>query len=332
VRPSRAFIRLGAGIGLGLFLCASGGSAANGDRMTGILGADAVRQCVGRFCLSVPASMIRSADTEEMQAVKLEEVSWDPAAKDPWEHEWLRRLQGIEALKARREIPTLAYGEIIEQRMFKPGVLKGVLFCPSAARQRMALGAILNAGASGLWLQILTGEAKKENSAARISEIAAAYRPAAPGAPLPKGAFHLPRGAIVLPFKLDEESHARFLGGPLKLDLSISTETPAEPDDRGLMQRFTGAVASAALSLAGTGVRTIRSRGRTVAGIRGDELVMVGREGEPLQMSFAWRTPGKASSGTYPEITIEMSTLEDGRRDEKLAAWDQILDAIERAP
>jgi type VI secretion system (T6SS) Tli4-like immunity protein len=198
----------------------------------------------------------------------------------------------------------------------------------------MALGAILNAGASGLWLQILTGEAKKENSAARISEIAAAYRPAQPGAPIPKGAFHLPRGAVVLPFKLDEESHARFLGGPLNLDLSFSTETPEEPDQRGLMQRFTGAVANAALFLAGTGVRPIRSRSRTVAGIRGDELVMVGRdrEGEPLQISFAWRTPGKASSGTYPEITIEMSTLEDGRKDEKLAAWDQILDAIERAP
>ena len=199
---------------------------------------DLVEQCVGRFCLRLPASMKRTSDQEEVQGVTLEEVAWDKSAKDPWEHEWLARLRKIEGMKSQREIPTAAYGEIVEQIMLQPGKLKAVLYCPSASRKRTALGAIYNAGPAGLWLEILAGESKKDEAAKRISEISAAYRPDEPGAARPKGAFHLPHGAVAAAFKLAEEAEVHFKGGPLDLELTFALETVFERDGRGLMSKF----------------------------------------------------------------------------------------------
>ncbi|HVE85302.1 MAG TPA: hypothetical protein VND93_20760, partial [Myxococcales bacterium] len=175
-----------------------------------VLGADAVKQCVGRFCLTVPAAMARSADEESVQGVWVEEVAWDGAAKDPWEAEWLKRLQGIEALKSRRELPTQAHGTILEQRMFTPGSLKGVLYCATGVATLGTFGAIYNAGAGGLWLHIDASVKNKEEAAQRISEVAPAYHLPEPGAAAPRGAFHLARGYLAAPFKLAEEAHARF--------------------------------------------------------------------------------------------------------------------------
>jgi len=295
-----------------------------------VLGTDAVKQCVGRFCLTVPAAMARSADTFSVQGVTLEEVAWEPGAKDPWEREWLRRLQAIEALKERREIPTLAYGTIIEQRMLKPGVLKGVLYNASASAARMTLGAILDAGTGGLWLQINTGAAKKEEAASRISEIAAAYRVAEPDVPAPKGAYHLVRGYLAAPFKLAEEAHARFAGGD-GWDLSISYETTFEPRTDGLMERFTSALEKSGATVMGGGVKPIRNGKRTVAGLKGEEMVLHTSENGKGGLSFLWTTPGETGSGKHPEIGIELSSPDD-RKDERLKLWDALLDEVKPAP
>src|SRR3954471_1101343 len=282
---------------------------------------DLVDQCVGRFCLRLPSTMKRASDEEKVQGVKLEEVAWDKSAKDPWEHEWLERLRKIEALKADREMPSLADGEIVEQKMIKPGVLKAVLFCPGPARARTALGAIYNAGHGGLWLQILVGEKRKDEAAARIAEISAAYRPAEPGAVRPKAAFHLPHGAIAAPFKLSEEATTRFAGGPLDLELTVSLETIFEPPNRtGLMAKFMSALENSGATAAGAGARPIRNKPRKVTGLEGEEIILHTSQGDDGGLFFQWRTPGEQDSGKHPEMNVVMRGS-DAKKDETIAFW-----------
>jgi type VI secretion system (T6SS) Tli4-like immunity protein len=291
---------------------------------------DLVDQCVGRFCLRLPASMKRTSDEEKVQGVKLEEVAWDKSAKDPWEHEWLERLRKIEAMKSKREIPTAAYGEILDQLMIKPGQLKAVFFCPSASKKRTALGAIYNAGSSGLWLEILVSEQRKQEAAARIAEIAAAYRPDEPGRPRPKGAFHLLHGAIAAPFKLSEEASVRFKGGPLDLELSFELETTSEPDDRSLMQKFANMMETSGVAAMGAGLRPIRSKSRKVAGLSGEEIILLGQQDDDGSLFFQWRTPGEPDSGKHPAMNLVLRGT-DAQKDEKIAFWDATLETVKPA-
>jgi type VI secretion system (T6SS) Tli4-like immunity protein len=301
------------------------------DRMAAeVLGAKVVKQCVGRFCLTVPAGMARSADTHVVQGVTLEEVAWDASAKDPWEAEWLKRLQQIEGLKSRRYLPSDAHGTILEQRMFKPGSLKGVFYCAEAIKEVATFGAIYNAGEGGLWLQMDASVKNKEVPAERIAEIAPTYRLAEPGAPPPRGAYSLVRGYLAAPFKLAEEAHARFLDSSQKLDLSFSSETTFEPRKDGLMARFSSALERSAASLF-AGIRPVRSQKRKVAGLPGEELVLHGTEGKKGELSFTWTTPGEARSGRHPEIGIELTTPDD-HQEERLKLWDALLDGITPAP
>lgn len=287
------------------------------------------RHCIGRFCLDVPASMARSADAYKVQGVSLEEVSWAPAAKEPWEQEWRRRLGAIEALESKREEPTDAQGAILELRMFKPGALKGAYYCATELRELGTWGALLNAGSGGLWLQIDSDPEHKEEGAQRVGDLAAGYRVADPKVPLPvpgKDGFYLRQGSLALPFKLAEEAHARFSGHPLKLDLSVTIETTFAADRRGLMQRFASALEKSGASLSGAAI-PVRNKKREVAGLSGEEMILKTSEGKRTLLAFLWRTPGEERSGKHPEVVIEMETGADNQ-DEKVALWDGILESM----
>jgi hypothetical protein len=309
-----------------LFLAITGFASAQG--------ADGLRQCVGRFCFVAPASMARSADTYNVLGVTLEEVAWDPTAKDPWEREFAARLAGIEKLKKRRETASERQGTILEQRVFNPGSLRGVLF----NRHETALGtwgALLNAGPrGGLWLSIDASAGHYDEAIARIQELAAAYRPREPGAPAPEGAFHLARGYIAAPFRLAEEAHARFKGHPLGLDLSVSTETTFET--AGLAERLASRFIGGAQMIFGgrildAKVKSLRNKRRTVAGLPGDETIYHEGAAESGKLYFQWRSAGKKGSGMQPEFTIETETTAE-RVGDKTAIWDALLDSFNRAP
>lgn len=302
------------------------------ERMADVLGAGAVRQCVGRFCLMVPASMARSADTFKVQGLTLEEVAWEPGAKDPWEREWLARLAKVEALKERRESPADAFGDIVDQRLLVPGKLKAVLFYSRGHQEIVTWGAILDAGPSGLWLQADASPENGDEAARRIAEVASAYRVTEAGKEPPRGAFHLVRGVIAAPFKLAEEAHARFAGHPLKLDLSFTYETTFEPNTQGLMERFASALEKSGATVMGGGAIPIRNKKRKVAGLPGEELILHTSERGKGGLSFVWTTPGEEGSGKHPEIGIEMDSPDDGKKEEKIALWDALLDSVKPAP
>ena len=320
-----------------LLMAAASACAAKGESMTEILGRDAVAQCVGRFCFTVPASMKRAGDAYKLQGVDLEEIAWD--AKDGWERAWQQRLAAVEALRQRRELPSEATGEIVERRDLEPGRLRAVRYVPGEIRSVQAWGALLNAGAGGLWLRIDFSERNEQAAMARIREIASAYRVRAPGEPAPAGAFHLARGYVAAPFKLDEEASARFKGPPLGLELAVRTGTRAQAagprESTGLLSRLFArgqfAVAGASGALGDEKVKFARSGGRSVAGIRGDEMILRSSRPGDSGMRYGWRAVGAVDSGAKPDIEIEMSGSGDKEKD-KTAVWDAILDSFRPAP
>jgi hypothetical protein len=313
--------------------------AAKGDRMDEVLGKDAVTQCVGRFCFTVPASMTRSGDAYKVQGVELEEIAWDPAAKDGWERAWQARVAAIEALKQRRETPSEATGEIVEQRVIEAGRLRAVRYVPAEIRSVQAWGALLNAGSGGLWLKIDFSERNEPAAMARIREIASAYRVRAPGEPAPAGAFHLARGVVAAPFKLDEEASARFKGHPLALELAVKTGTRVEPagprENTGLLSRLLARGQFAVGNLSGFfGDDKVRAAlgARTVSGIRGDQMILrPAKAGDP-DVRYGWRAVGDVSSGAKPDIEIEMTARSSGAEKDKTAIWDAILESFRPAP
>lgn len=297
-----------------------------------VLGADALRQCVGRWCLMVPASMARSADTYKVQGLALEEVAWEPGAKNPWEREWLARLTKVDALKERRERPSHVHGTIVDQRLLVPDKLKAVEYYGRGHKEIVTWGAIFDAGPSGLWLQADASPENAEEAVQRIAGVGPAYRVPEPGqVEPPKGAFHMARGVIAAPFKLAEEAHARFNGHPLKLDLSFSYETTFEPNTQGLMERFASALEKSGATVVGGGARPIRNQKRKVAGLPGEEMILHTHERGKGGLSFLWTTPGEEGSGKHPEIGIEMESS-DEKKDEKIELWDALLDAVKPVP
>ncbi len=299
-----------------------------------VLGPDARTQCLGRFCLTVPASMVRGSDEYKVQGVALEEVSWAPApaGQSPFEREWLSRLAKVEALKERRELPNDKHGTIVEQRAFVPGTFKGVLFNAGPTASLVTWGAILDAGKAGLWLQIPTGLKNKEVAAERVMTVGRGYHVADPGATPPKGAFHMAAGHVLLPFSLSERAQAHWRGHPWKLDLEVRYETTFEPQKTGLVERFASALSVSGAAALGAGIRPIRQGKRKVAGISGEEMVLKTNENGQEGLSFVWMYPGEEGSGTLPDMSIELDAPGGEDRDAKLAFWDALLASVKRAP
>ena len=138
--------------------------------------------------------------------------------------------------------------------------------------------------------------------------------------------FYLQHGAIALPYLEQEETYARFEGHPLDLKLEIETRAVHKVSESGLLDRLTAALAMKFAP--GVDIDKIRSGKRTVAGIKGEELIMRGTEGGETELSFTWLFPGEKDSREHPKISIEMESP-DGQLEEKLKIWDAILDSMQ---
>jgi hypothetical protein len=161
-----------------------------------------------------------------------------------------------------------------------------------------------------------------------VGAVGRAWQPLPEGAPRPKGdAFHLPAGVVALPFGEHEAASAQWSGGPLELQIELSTESTDAPRKDGLMARFGDAVARAGAAFT-AGASVVRNRGRRTAGLDGEEFVM--RSSEEGMLSFVWEFKGEAGSGTKPRIQLEMTTR-DERQKEKMAAWDALVDSLRPA-
>ncbi len=321
-------------LGLALAACSRGSASQEESKMSQEPSKDFVRQCIGRFCVDLPASLARVSDTFQVQYVELEERLWEKPDDEARKLVWETRLARIEALKAQRELPDDAQGTIREQRAFGAVGVRGVLFHRHDLPEVSTWGGLMARGPVDVWMQIDGDLDREPEWAKRMTAVAAAYRPRDAKEPLPmrgKDWFYLRHGVVALPMQEMEEAKTRFEGHPLGLKLKISTETVEEVQRQGLMEKL-----SSAMGMVG-GARppaqdqlTQRYRGRKVAGLAGEELILRTSEKQRQRLRFLWSFPGKEDSGTHPKFTIEMETGLD-QEDAKLAFWDALLDSVRPA-
>ena len=128
-----------------------------------------------------------------------------------------------------------------------------------------------------------------------------------------------------MPYTSQEATYARFEGHPLELKLEFKTTAVHKVSESGLVDRL---AASLAMNFApGVDIDKLRTGKRNVAGLHGEEVIFRGTQDSKSELSFTWLFTGKADSGDAPKISIEMEAP-DGRVEEKLKAWDTILNSI----
>jgi hypothetical protein len=321
-------------LGLALAACSRDGASQEESKMSQEPSKDFVRQCIGRFCVDLPSSLPRVSDTFQVRYVELEERLWEKPDDEARKHVWEQRLARIAALKEQRELPDDAQGTIREQRAFESVGVRGVLFHRYDQPEVSTWGGLMGRGPVDVWMQIDGDLDREPEWAKRLTEVAAAYQLRDAKQPLPargKDWFYLRHGVIALPTKEMEEAKSRFEGHPLGLKLKISTETVAEVQRQGLMEKLSNAMGMVGSSLgADEDLVTQRSRGRKVAGLAGEELILRTSEKKRQKLRFLWSYPGKEDSGTHPRFTIELETSLD-QEDAKVAFWDAMLDSVRPA-
>jgi hypothetical protein len=285
---------------------------------------------VGRFSLALPADVKWTGGIFEVRHLSLVEVALTPPDEEGWRHAWAAKRAEVESKKARRLGPSSLEGEIRIDQILEPERLAYMVYLHSAGSAIVTSTGLRRCdGGSGLWLTRASGLSFLDSVRERITQVAKAYRPVRNGEPRPSGldVFHLPRGVVVQPFQDHEKASSIFKGGALGVEVDLSTESTPEPEGGGLMARFGAAVAKAGAAFA-AGASPVRNRGRTVAGMKGEEFVM--RDSENGKLYFMWEFKGEANSGARPEIQLEMITG-DERQKEKMAFWDALVDSLRPA-
>jgi hypothetical protein len=286
------------------------------------------RVYVGRFSLEVPVGATRYGQEFEVRDLDLNEVAFADPVDMAGEAAWKAKLAAIEALKAKRRRPTQIDGDIHSQLQLEPGPFTVVLFHPDDIDFGLDFAALRRSGASGLWLTRPGELATKDQILKTIASVGAAYQPVTLEQPRRTGdVFHLPHGVIAAPFQDQEKAKSVFKGGPLGLEIKVLIESTDEPKGGGLLARFAGSVAKAGVAFA-AGASPVRSRGRTAAGMKGEEFVM--RDSKEGNLYFMWEFKGEAGSGKHPRIQLQMVTKQE-REKEKMAAWDALVDSLRPA-
>lgn len=286
------------------------------------------RVYVGRFSLEVPAAASRYGEEHEVRDLDLSEQLLAAPTEKAWEAAWGARLKEIEALKKKRLDADEIQGDIHSQVEVEPGRFRIVLYFPDNADVAVNFAALRRAGPVGLWLSRPGDLDFKDAILKTIAELGRAYVPVTVETPRPGGdVFHLPHGVVALPYRDQEKAKSVFKGGPLGTEIKVLTETTSEPKGGGLMARFGDAVTKAGAAFA-AGASPVRNRGRTVAGMKGEEFVM--RDSEEGNLYFMWEFKGEANSGARPRIQLQMITKEE-RQQEKMAYWDALVESLQPA-
>jgi hypothetical protein len=307
--------------GLGTLAWAS--KPAREKKMSGQGQEKMVQQCVGRFCLEVPASMRRVGGSYEMSKTQIEEEVLGPPPAGAFERAWMAHLARIEAMKANRADPGDLDGEILEKQPLTPS-LASVLYYESVTRRIVTLGALLDAGPMALWTKVDGNPERAELLKTRTKTIAAAYQRPARDQPWPapgKDWFYLDHGAIAIASKYEENAEAEFEGHQLKVKVELTTKTTSEPPP-GLLERFMQGAAALASDSA---ISLARKGKRKVAGLNGEEILL--RDSDQGKLSFIWSFPGEPDSARHPSISLKMDTTE-GELDQKTALWESMLDSM----
>ena len=304
------------------------GATAKETRMDEAVFGKMERVHIGRFALEVPAGARRYGERYEVRDLTLQEVAFAEPLEKAFAGAWSVKLADIAKIKAGRLRPNWIDGDVHSQHELEPGRFAAVLYHTDNVKIAVHYAALRQVGAAGLWLSRPGDTEDIAPTLDTIKVVGKAYQPRPAGTPPAKGdVFHLPHGAIALPFHEQETAKSVFQGGPLDVEVKVLTESTDEPKGGGLMARFGEAVAKAGAAFA-AGASPVRNRGRKAAGLGGEEFVM--RDSEDHKLYFMWEFKGEANSGAKPRIQLQMIT-KDERQKEKMAFWDALVDSLRPA-
>ena len=284
---------------------------------------------MGRFALDVPVEMKQSIQSHSFRYVNFEEYVWPltTTRDNARQIAWKRRLDEVSQLKKPRGEKVIIIKSIYDKESDR--WLRGLLYYGNYVTSKEAnWGMMIDAGTVGLWGEISGLVEYEDHMKKDLIEIIKAYRVRRPGNPgnLVGNWYHLRYGSINMPYFEQEKTYSRFEGHPLDLKLEVEMNETHKVEKLGVAERLAASIATRFAP--GVSVDKIRSRSRTAAGLKGEELVMrMSASGEDTQIQFGWEYRGEVDSGERPEIQITMETP-DGSLDEKLKVWDAILDSF----
>ncbi len=288
---------------------------------------------IGRFLIDVPAYMEFKGDAYSMRNRSLVEVVWpDNDLEKSVELEWDLHLKEIEKIEPPKGVESV----IIESRRVSDVGMKwgkSVYYLGYKKRpNRGYLDLLIGTRTTGLWIKSFGKISGKRFMYDKSFELAKAYRP--PSQRLGKAvvikgkdSFYLRYGAIDLPFEYKEGAHIWFKGHPLDMELEFSAETRSIDKEKqvGLLRRADAVVNSDYAP--GVKIENLRAKERTLAGLKGEELIQLGSENKERILMFTWMYLGEVRSGDHPYILITMTSKESDT-EEKIALWDRILDSF----
>ena len=283
---------------------------------------------LGRFSIAIPSDLKAVVQTHRFRGCEIREFVW-PQGSDRlqvMDRIWHERIKEIGKL----EPPEGTRNVIIEERLnpvTKP-LVKGVYYYgDNEANDEGYWDLLLDAGPVGVWFKfdgLLEGKEELYNWVLQVAK-GYEYRNQISTVSPQKDRYYLKYGAINRPYKSQEHTYARFEGHPLDMKLEIEMQETRHVEQNGLKERLDAAVETN--SATGVDIDKIRSKKRTCAGLKGEEMIVRMRDRDKTELTFAWEYAGEVDSGERPEIQITMESP-DGQLEEKVRMWDAILDSF----
>ncbi len=279
---------------------------------------------MGRFAIDLPETFKLEIQSQKVRYAEVSDFKWKERDREK-EREalWAQKIVEIKKL----EVPDGKKQVIIEE-MNMPNLgkwAKAVLYYGDYISSRRLFWHILaDQGETGFLLTI--AGTNKDMMVRNFTNILKHYRYGF--SDLTKDSFCLNYGRIELPYMEQESTYARF-AGPMGMKLEIDMNETHEVEEAGLLESF---AASLATNFApGVDVDKIRAHKRTVASLKGDELVMRATDDMGPELYFGWKYLGKEDSGEHPEIEITVDESPDNNLDEKMKLWDAALNSFRPA-
>lgn len=280
-------------------------------------------ECVGRFCMSIPASMERRAETYRIRWTDVAEEVYQTHHPDKFEQLWQKHIADIEELKSDRILPDDLHGKVLDWRELEANRIRLLRYHENNPRL-ITVASLRDEQNYAVWVSKNGSLSRVDSVEATTKEVMQSYK--AQARPQPgKLQFFLAKGALELPFSEDEEANASFGEYPgLEFEVEIATTDEEQP---GLLERFVRGVADFGMGLVSP-VSIKSQRARTVAGLKGREMIL--RDGNKDELSYLWVHPGKVKSAQEPEIHLSMDAKPNQQKEAELV-WNTILDSMRPA-
>ena len=280
---------------------------------------------IGRFAIDVPAEFNLAVQRQTIRYAEITDFKWQGSGSHEQERNklWAEKVSEIKRLPK----PVDKNQVVIEENN-----LSGIAdwakiiqyYGNYLVTESKYFTALVDYGEVGVLLTI--DGADNDMSIANLTNILQHYSHVLDIQP--RESFYLNKGRILLPYLEQEESYARF-EGPMGMILKVEmTEIHKAPEKEGIIYRTVAAMATGFAT--GLRIKKVRSKKRMIAGLPGEEEILVGDDGRRKDVSFDWEYLGRVESGEQPMIQITVDTEADNL-DEKIRIWDQVLNSFRPA-